>query len=299
MTGLAAFLTAAAVLSAAGCQPARRVRWPLADGRRDRLTAARRGSTRPGALTRVPRIVVAIVDHAGLSADPADAWRIGRAAAVLAITAGALAAGMAGAVIATGACLVAPPVLLRVLRARRARRRDALLPHWLERVASALRAGESPGGAIAGTCITTPWPLGAEVGLVVEEVAHGAALSEALDRWRSRPGTSSAVDLAASALALGLTTGGEVARAVDQVAATLRDRLEAAAEVRALATQARASAWVLGAAPIGFTVLIAAIEPRVPELLLGTPGGLACLGAGLALQGAGAAWMARITRSAT
>lgn len=183
-------------------------------------------------------------------------------------------------------------------RRRRDARRDAQLPHWLERLASALRAGEAPAAAIAATRSSTPPPLGPEVGRVAEEVEHGAGLVDALDRWRRGPTSSPAVALAASALALGVATGGEVARAVDQVAATLRDRLEAQAEVVALATQARTSAWVLGAAPLGFTLVIASVEPRVPHLLLGTPVGLGCLTLGLALQAAGAAWMTHIVRSA-
>jgi Flp pilus assembly protein TadB len=69
------------------------------------------------------------------------------------------------------------------------------------------------------------------------------------------------------------------------------------AEVRALATQARASAGVLAIAPVAFAGLVATVEPRAVAFLVASPLGVACLLLGLGLEGAGAAWMAHITRS--
>jgi tight adherence protein B len=104
--------------------------------------------------------------------------------------------------------------------------------------------------------------------------------------------------LAVTALALGGKAGGEVARALDRVAATLRERRELRAEVRALATQARASAGVLIVAPLAFAALVSTIEPAVAGFLLASPLGLACLAVGLALDGLGALWMAHIVDAA-
>ncbi|HMK11920.1 MAG TPA: hypothetical protein VK461_10090, partial [Acidimicrobiales bacterium] len=120
--------------------------------------------------------------------------------------------------------------------------------------------------------------------------------ADALARWREqRP--LSGVRLTASALELGLTAGGTHARAVDGVAATLRDNLAISAEVRAQAAQAQASALVIGLAPLGFTALACLADHRTATFLFQTPAGLACLAVGLALDGLGAAWMARITRA--
>ena len=70
------------------------------------------------------------------------------------------------------------------------------------------------------------------------------------------------------------------------------------AEVHALATQARASAGVLGIAPVVFTALVSAIEPGTVRFLTTTPVGLLCLVAGLVLEAAGALWMGRIVAGA-
>ena len=101
-----------------------------------------------------------------------------------------------------------------------------------------------------------------------------------------------------AALALGLATGGARAQAIDGVAATIRARLDARAEARALATQGRVSAIVLATAPVAFCVLAAAGGGGTASFLLRTRPGLACLAAGLALDGLGAVWMAHLTRAA-
>src|SRR5205823_14752762 len=91
-----------------------------------------------------------------------------------------------------------------------------------------------------------------------------------------RPGTR----LAVAALCLGAETGGAQARAVDGVAATLRERLAVAGEVRALTSQTRASMLVIAAAPVAFCVFASTTDPRTSTFLFRTPVGLACLAAG-------------------
>lgn len=194
----------------------------------------------------------------------------------------------------TGLLPAVPRLLAPVLRPRRVRRRDALLAGWLDQLAAALRGGASPSGAVTATAPTVPWPLREDLERVERSVRHGTGLAEGLEAWRCAPDATPAVVLVTSALELGLRSGGELARSVDRIAATLRDRAEAQAEVRALATQARASAMLLAVAPLGFALLLATIEPGMLRFLLTTPIGLASLGGGLALEGLGAAWMARI-----
>lgn len=189
-------------------------------------------------------------------------------------------------------------LLERAQPARRRARRDAQLPDALDRLASALRAGEAVGPALATLAGQLPDPLGAELQPAAAALEHGAPVAEVLAAWAAGPEASADVRLVAAAVTLGANAGGEVARAVDRVAATLRERRELQAEVRALATQARASAGVLAVTPLGFAGLVATIEPQVVAFLVTTPVGFACLTTGLGLEALGATWMARITRSA-
>lgn len=198
-----------------------------------------------------------------------------------------------------GARALATRVLERARPGRRRAQRDRQLPDAVDRIASALRAGRAVGPAIVAVAADVPAPLGAELRGVARAIEHGQPVDAAVRRWSRAEGTSADVELVAAALTLGAQAGGEVARAVDGIAATLRERHELRAEVRALATQARASAGVLAAAPVAFALLVATLEPAAVAFLVTTPVGLACLVSGILLETAGAVWMGRITRSAT
>lgn len=188
--------------------------------------------------------------------------------------------------------------LERLWPARRARARDRQLPDLLERMSTALRAGQGMAPAFVEAARSALDPLGTDLEGIAAAVGNGAPLSDALSRWAAGPTATDAVRLATSALLVGAAAGGQVARAVDRVAATLRERHELEREVHALATQARASAVVLAGAPVAFTLLVATIDPRAVRFLVASPVGLACLVAGFALEAVGMAWMARIVRSA-
>ena len=189
-------------------------------------------------------------------------------------------------------------VVDRALPQRRRRQRDAQLPDALDRLAAGLRGGHAIGPALRVLAGATSAPLGAELRSIATALDHGVPVAAALDRWAAHRDASPDVRLVTAALKLGAHAGGEVARAVDQISTTLRERRELQGEVRALATQARTSAAVLAIAPLAFTVLVSTIEPRAVGFLVTTPLGLVCLVLGLGLEALGAVWMNQITRRA-
>lgn len=186
---------------------------------------------------------------------------------------------------------------LQRLTGRLEQRRDDQLCLALEHIAASIRSGTTLVAAVAAAATTAPQPIGIELQRVAAAVRGGAPLRSALERWNEVSGVHAGTRLAATALGLAADAGGEMARSVDRVAATLRERREVRAEARALATQARASAAVLVAAPVVFTALVATVEPGAVLFLVGSPLGLSCLVLGLALDAVGALWMTRIVRS--
>ena len=76
----------------------------------------------------------------------------------------------------------------------------------------------------------------------------------------------------------------------------MRRAITFGAELRALSSQARISALVIGLAPVGFGAFAAATDPRTSEFLLHTPAGLILLVTGLALDGVGWLWMQRLAQ---
>ena len=189
------------------------------------------------------------------------------------------------------------PLAERLRRQATARHeRDRQMPGALDGLATALRSGASLTQALRDVGDSLDPPLGPEVTAVARAAERGRPLHEVLDEWSSAH-DDAGTRLAATALVLATLVGSAPARAVDGVAATLRERLDLAAERRALAVQARTSALVLSVAPVGFAVLLVVGDTAAAGFLLGTPAGWACLGVGLALDVAGAWWMTRLSRS--
>lgn len=218
-------------------------------------------------------------------------WVLGVAAAA---ATGLVVAGPVAAVVAAVLATAAPAVALLARRHRRARLAEAALPDALEAVASALRGGGSLLQALDDVGRRAD-PAARELARVAAEAAAGLGVAAALTRWAaSDPGADRR--LAAAALLVGLETGAPPGRAVDGVAATLRERRAVGREAHAQAAQARASVALLVAAPLVFAVAASAVDPRVGGFLVGSPLGLACLGAGVLLDGLGAWWMRALVR---
>lgn len=175
-------------------------------------------------------------------------------------------------------------------------RRREQLPEALERMAGALRTGSSLPHALAEARRTTDAPLGPELAELAHEAERGYPLLDVLDRWTEMH-DDTGTRLAATALALASGVGAAPARAIDGVAATLRERLGQAAERRTQAVQAHYSAVVLSAAPLVFTGLLALTNAAAAHFLLRTPAGWACLLVGVGLDVLGAVWMMRLVHT--
>ena len=172
--------------------------------------------------------------------------------------------------------------------------RDRAMPELLEALARAVRGGSSVAQAVSDT--PAPPALAADIGSLRRSLAHGVSAPEVFAEWRVAA-SSHSVRLGAAALELAASGGGAMARALDAVASSLRERQAIQGEIRALSSQAQASALVIAALPVGFAALAAVTEPRVLVFLVTTPVGGACLASGLVLEVAGGVWMRQITRS--
>lgn len=240
-----------------------------------------------------PRLARALED-ADIEREPEAAielWGIG----VLAVVIVTLAVSPVMVVVTGPAVIVAGPVGLWLLRARRDQRFAVELPSALEHVAAELRGG--------GTVISALARLGAAPGAVATDLRRvqartqlGLSLVDSLERWPTEhdaPG----VRAAAGAFAVAASLGGSAADAIDGLATSLRHRRDAAAEARALSSQARLSAVVVGAAPVGYLVFSSVVDPASVGVLTGTGVGRVCLVIGVALECVAALWIRRIVGS--
>lgn len=251
----------------------------------------------PTAVLRVrpPSSLSSALVDSGCDARPETVWTAWLGSVLVGLIAAAVIGGPGLAGLAAALLVAAPLIVLRATRNRGSARLEAALPGGLESVARALRSGASLRQAVEEAAEATPGALGQELARVAADVGHGAPLVAALEHLAERRPLP-AIRLAVAALAVGAETGGAQAQAVDGVATTVRERLAVAAEARALASQARMSALVIGLAPLGFGVFAASTDPRTAQFLLHTSAGLLLLAAGLALDGIGWLWMQRLCR---
>jgi tight adherence protein B len=178
------------------------------------------------------------------------------------------------------------------VRARRADPSGDLLA-LVESVGSASRAGASLHQALVIAAGSAPATLRGALHDAVSRASHGQPLADALREWA---GTAPHVAPVARALALAHELGGHAPRVTDALAESLRERRALASEVRALSSQARASAAILVIAPFVVATLLAAVDSHTAAFLLGSPAGLGCIAGGVLLDAAGALWMVRLCR---
>jgi tight adherence protein B len=104
------------------------------------------------------------------------------------------------------------------------------------------------------------------------------------------------VQAVSGALALAVSVGGACAVALEGLGASLRAREATMREAQALSAQARLSAVVVGAAPLGYLGFVSITDPGSLDALLATSAGRICLLVGLALEALGALWMRALLR---
>jgi tight adherence protein B len=146
-----------------------------------------------------------------------------------------------------------------------------------------MRAGLSLTQAIGFAAKEGDPPLAPTLARLVEGVSLGGSLDEALDTWALEVGTDDA-RLVVGVLMLHRRSGGDLPHVLDQVAATLRERSEAAREVRALTAQARLSGAILGLLPIGFFAFLWTTSRGNIEGAFGSPIGITAIVIGVVLE---------------
>ncbi|MEP6658955.1 MAG: type II secretion system F family protein [Acidimicrobiales bacterium] len=180
-------------------------------------------------------------------------------------------------------------------RRRESKIAERAFPEAIERVARALGSGSPLPDAIVSAARSAPAVLAAELGTVAASAAR--SVPDALDTWARHPDLSR--QLTVAALSLGGSTGGNRATALEGVARTIRERHALGDEVRVQSAQARLSAMVVGAAPVGFAILACVTDHRTARFLFMTAAGWLCTLAAITLNGVGAWWMAVLVRRAT
>lgn len=169
---------------------------------------------------------------------------------------------------------------------RRQRSFTKLFADAIDVIVRGIRSGLPVSECLAIIARESPDPLGAEFKLIVEGQRLGMTIKQALERACARMPTA---DMKFFAVVLNLQqqTGGNLAETLAGLSGTLRGRKKMAEKVRAMSSEARMTASIIGSMPFLLSLAIYALNPAYISLLWTDPLGKMILYGGLAWMGLG------------
>lgn len=186
-------------------------------------------------------------------------------------------------------------MMLNTLAAKRSAKFTADFPDAIDLMVRGLKSGLPTGETIASISREFSGPVGEEFKRITEAVRFGTTLDEAL--WQaSRRLSTPELRFFAITLSIQQETGGNLAETLANLSDILRRRRAMKLKIRALSSEARASAYILGSLPFVMFALLFFINHDYVMMLFNDPRGTTALGVGGALLGTGAATMFKMVR---
>lgn len=179
--------------------------------------------------------------------------------------------------------------------ARRIERMRELLPAAFGLLASSLSSGLSLLQAIEYAARETPEPLAREWRLVIDDVGAGMALTEAMERLRTRVPLRE-LDSLVIALELQYRTGGNLCDLLQRAAASLRSAGELRRSLRVQTSQARFSAKMVGLLPLGLLAVLSLFSGEYISGFFSSTAGIVMFLVALAMEGLGYVLVQAVSR---
>jgi len=204
----------------------------------------------------------------------------------------AVGAGFCFALWANGAPLLAIPVLLPVFvfllpgrvanfRLKRLQKQfTALFPDAIDVLVRGVRTGLPVGEGMRLVSRELPEPVATEFKLLTDATAVGVTLEDALQRMFNRMPLPE-VNFFNIVLTIQKQTGGNLSEALGNLSTTLRDRKKLKLKIKALSSEAKASAMIIGSLPFALGCVLYVVAPDYVGLLFTTSFGNMLLAGGL------------------
>ncbi|TMC79727.1 MAG: hypothetical protein E6J15_00150 [Chloroflexi bacterium] len=240
------------------------VQAPIAASDTHLVLARPRGqpTTHPGAPRSSPlRFLERILAEAESTVSPGELLAAMGLLGLIALVAGlfllrevllALPAGLIGAFL--------PMWWIRRGHKRKLSRFKSQLPETIGLLASSVRSGHSLPQALEHVAADAPEPAKGAFLLVGREIALGASQEDALERLADRY-PSDDLKLIVAAINVQHQIGGSLAKVLDSISDTIRERIRIEGDIKALTAPQRVSAYVLCGLPVFVTLGLLLIGP--------------------------------------
>lgn len=228
------------------------------------------------------------IQQAGMSISVKQFWIFSAVSCVL-VTLLAKAMGASPFVTAMAVIvgfLGVPRFVLRFKTKRRQKNFMADFPDALEAMMRLLKAGMPVTEAIKMVAREFEGPMGEEMGRIFDEQKIGVTLPEAvLNSAKRMPLTE--MQMFATAIAIQTQTGSSLSEVLQNLASVIRSRFKLARKVKALSSEAKASAMIIGALPCVVAGGMYFINREYIEVLFIDPTGKFLLGCAIGWMGIG------------
>jgi tight adherence protein B len=188
-----------------------------------------------------------------------------------------------------------PMMVVRHVKGRRLAKIETQLLEALPLIANALRSGYSFLQAMDFVSKRVEDPLAWELARTVREIQMGANIDAALMATAHRVGSGD-LELVINAIVIQRQVGGNLADLLTTVERTMRERARIRGEIKALTSQQRLSAFVIGSLPVFLVMVLMAINPSYGGLLFTTMVGRALLVTAAVMEVLGVMAIRRILR---
>ena len=172
-----------------------------------------------------------------------------------------------------------PNVILQRRTARRIKKFTTLLPDALDLIVRGIRSGLPATEALKTIAEEIQDPVGTEFRLVTDQMKIGVPMDEAM--WASaRRLTIPEFNFLVISLSIQQETGGNLAEILEKLSDMVRRREQMRLKVRAMSSEARASAMIIGALPFIMAGVISFVNPGYMNTLFTDPRGWVMIGMG-------------------
>lgn len=168
-------------------------------------------------------------------------------------------------------------------------------PDAIDLMVRGLRAGLPIGESIRTAGDEVPDPVGTELKRITDGVRIGRQMDEVLWDGSKRLNLQE-FDFFTIAISIQNETGGNLAETLNNLADVLRGRRQLKRKIRALSSEAKASAYIIGSLPFIMCLLIYLVNSEYIVGLFMDPRGQAMIGFGLFMVFAGAAVMFKMVK---
>jgi len=164
---------------------------------------------------------------------------------------------------------------MRYVRWRQRRRLKAFnsrLPDTVSLLSNAMKAGLSLPQAIEAVANNASPPISDELSRVIREMKLGSATPIALANMVRRVGSED-LDLIVTAIGIQSSVGGNLARILDGISHTIRQRIQIKSQIGAMTAQMRASGWIITLLPFIVAAVLNIITPSYFRVMFTEPAG--------------------------